>query len=547
MTSEEVEKANAALARLRNKVAERLRSAAKPEDLRFDDPDARPGGAGLTSSEVHARLAEIENRLAQQPPLLRPDDQLWMDRLESSIQPAAIAPSSTMDDRKKYAKAILSEIRVMLDYLAANPAKTIQDLKFDDPEKPTEKLGLTLSDVLARLDAIDEKLEEASQPLSHVDLALLQVVRDTFSRLAAPASGLSIAYTALVTGTPWIRGSGKSRTKLAEDAYPDFITTARIHRIFQILLLILSIGLTAAAVWESTKVALGKSLLQNLERLRIQQIALVSEKAKLESTLDKVAPDLITFEKIQSDKDLPLQFFSLCNRQYVLKHSAAAAKIELPKDTSGQDLELRSSSPERDTCDRDHLLAINFRIAQDDLRQYYNYWPRLAGSSFESVAHFLNKILVFQPIRNTECAAQAPGPSGNGAQVAHQPAACDIELRVAPLLLVWGNYSLPIVFAFLGASIYVILDYFGKVRDSRLLPRDSHLSSIRLVLGLVTGACIGLFFSSYGPTSPGAATDLISSLSLSASGVAFLAGFGVEGVFTMLEGLVSRVFPSQQK
>jgi hypothetical protein len=69
------------------------------------------------------------------------------------------------------------------------------------------------------------------------------------------------------------------------------------------------------------------------------------------------------------------------------------------------------------------------------------------------------------------------------------------------------------------------------------------------VLGLVTGSAVGLFFSTYGPppSATGTGTDLIGSLTLSAAAVAFLAGFGVEGVFNMLESLVSRLFASEQR
>lgn len=60
------------------------------------------------------------------------------------------------------------------------------------------------------------------------------------------------------------------------------------------------------------------------------------------------------------------------------------------------------------------------------------------------------------------------------------------------------------------------------------------------------GACIGLFFSAYGPvpqySTTASGTNLISSLTLTASGVAFLAGFGVETVFSMLDTLITRVF-----
>ena len=130
----------------------------------------------------------------------------------------------------------------------------------------------------------------------------------------------------------------------------------------------------------------------------------------------------------------------------------------------------------------------------------------------------------------------------------------DVEFIIAPMLLVWGNYVLPIIFGLLGALMFVILDLYGKLKESRLDPRDNALSWLRLVLGLATGACIGLFMSSYGPVAgptsamaSGTASGLASSLTLSASGLAFLAEFGVEGVFRMLQALVTRVFASDTR
>lgn len=62
------------------------------------------------------------------------------------------------------------------------------------------------------------------------------------------------------------------------------------------------------------------------------------------------------------------------------------------------------------------------------------------------------------------------------------------------------------------------------------------------MLGSVIGACIGLFFTAYGPQAAGFQTDVIGALTLTASGVGFLAGFGVKGVFAMLGTLVRRIF-----
>lgn len=88
-----------------------------------------------------------------------------------------------------------------------------------------------------------------------------------------------------------------------------------------------------------------------------------------------------------------------------------------------------------------------------------------------------------------------------------------------------------------------------KRRDSLLAPRDAVLSWIRLVLGMVLGACVGLFFSTANPSLGGTAPNgaaLADSIALSASDLAFIAGFGVEGVFGMLDSLVRRIFSANQ-
>lgn len=182
------------------------------------------------------------------------------------------------------------------------------------------------------------------------------------------------------------------------------------------------------------------------------------------------------------------------------------------------------------------MVAQNVAVLSDALVLYRTYWPGMVGNVFHVAAQVASI-----PCRLLAC---RPTPRVNlrGEQ-------SDVEFVIAPALLVWGNYILPVIYGFLGAAISVILNFFGKIRDGRLDPRDKFLGWIRLVLGLVTGAAIGLFFSAYTPAPPtaaGTSTNLIGSLALSASAVAFLAGFGVEGVFSMLESLVGRVFASER-
>jgi hypothetical protein len=191
--------------------------------------------------------------------------------------------------------------------------------------------------------------------------------------------------------------------------------------------------------------------------------------------------------------------FSLCDRQNALANYFKQQNI---------DLALRAQV--HDICGRDFVLAKNFGIVHDQLRQYEKNWWEMAG-----------------PL-----ASPTDGQD-------------DVEFIIGPALTMWGNYMLPVIFGFLGILVFVIVDFYSKIRDSRLDPRDYRLSVIRLVLGLVTGSCIGLFYSATAPTEASPTESVAAALSLSASGIAFLAGYGVEGVFNMLEQLVNRVFVAQ--
>jgi hypothetical protein len=71
------------------------------------------------------------------------------------------------------------------------------------------------------------------------------------------------------------------------------------------------------------------------------------------------------------------------------------------------------------------------------------------------------------------------------------------------------------------------------MRDSLLSPRDPILAWGQMAQGAVVGACIGLFIT------PSGAGPLVP---LTPSALSFIAGFGVEGVFVMLESLIKRVF-----
>src|SRR5229473_625933 len=103
-----------------------------------------------------------------------------------------------------YYLALLNEIRMLVDYIAADATQTIREIHIKDPRSPSEEM--TIGAILSRLDEINSELEQqaeaaAERAIKPEDTAFLQIMRDMLNGIARPASSLTIAYTALVTGS----------------------------------------------------------------------------------------------------------------------------------------------------------------------------------------------------------------------------------------------------------------------------------------------------------------------------------------------------------
>ena len=106
--------------------------------------------------------------------------------------------------------------------------------------------------------------------------------------------------------------------------------------------------------------------------------------------------------------------------------------------------------------------------------------------------------------------------------------------RSLPAVLnVVSGYVLPVLMGLLGSMAYVLRRYLRSVGDRLLTPRDLREYIVRLVLGTVFGVAIGFF-----TTAENVIANPVSSLG--APALAFLAGYGVETVFRMLDGLAEQ-------
>lgn len=425
--------------------------------------------------------------------------------------------------------ALVSEIWMLVDYIAGNPKQGLSRVAVADASHP----GTNFTPTELLREVSDTRLRVEEGKLRPYDRPSMEIMRDALNLLTWPASGLTVAYTTMVSGP--LRHRGASRFSLAAQAYPNLLWRARIHRWLQMTLLAVTVAFTVLAAWESAKVALGKALLHNLDALHHQQASLAAEKVKLELSLAGPANTRAALDTLPEGGNPPLSAYRVCDRALVLIARSRQQPLQdllQQQADPGPRLLFYATPEERDVCGRDDILRANLGIVRDDLKLYTENWPGMVGSGFALLRDGADKVL---PSRRN---------GGGGSQAGQN----DIEFRISPVLLVWGNFILPIIFSFIGSAIFVMLDHYNKIRESILDPRDFFLAPVRLALGLVVGACVGLFFSAYGPlppstsgAGPGAAA-LISSLTLTASGVAFLAGFGVETVFSLLEAVITRLF-----
>jgi hypothetical protein len=103
-----------------------------------------------------------------------------------------------------------------------------------------------------------------------------------------------------------------------------------------------------------------------------------------------------------------------------------------------------------------------------------------------------------------------------------------IEEKASLFVGILGAYILPILFGTIGAIAYVIRAISDQIRTSTFAMNSPTRHFMRAGLGAMAGLVVGLF------------TDLSSALSLSPLAIAFLAGYGVEAVFSMFDGLIER-------
>jgi hypothetical protein len=417
------------------------------------------------------------------------------------------------DERQSFLRRLAAEVCLLLDHLSGRPdyslsAQLMKPGGGADDSDLDKDLG-NPSRLIERVAGIrysrgSDTGEHALHPFAE-DAAFLIQARDRLNSLVWPASGATIAFTTMTLHAlrrPWLRVD-KGLQPAQDQAFTAFPRFCRPARWFAwsiratafsaFILLVGALIVLAYAAW-------GKGLLDTMDAIRhdLAPIRLEAEKIEIRGDFARfvnTSPDTNTSDAKGVDT-VPVSDYiaSLCPGGPLRGSQVGLAGEDR---TNPVALTTRPSDPTDLLATCDDLKDIHYREGRLSFHlQRWNKWP--------------------------------------GVKM--------MDEQLAPIeLSIVGNYILPILYALLGSMAFVLRRFHKRLAGSLLTPRDLYANLARIALGSVIGVCVGSFFTGSAAASQ-AQGVLALSVSLPAVPLAFLAGYGVEAAFRLLDGLLLLVF-----
>ena len=417
-------------------------------------------------------------------------------------------------------RRMLNEVYLLMDFVSGRHDKSLTSLS--GIRIPGKDSAITnADDIITHISTLRFPPEEF-RPLTARNAAFLLIVKDQLNRIAKPAIGVTVAFTAMVVGSDREPHPGTAsarrrkdgtRQSLAAEAYPSLIRSALRLRRITIAAIALMLLLTVFTVYTSGIVSFGRSLVERVEEVN-RSAQTVAEAIKSIEVARGGERESDLAVRAASRSSATTGFVRLCERPKLTRFASQQGDITVFEDAQ-----------QRQVCDQlddvTHKQTLAYRDLGDfENRQLYPY--TVVGSFFSEMRQLL----------------RPNGSSSEKREVAHE--------TIAAILTVLGNYVLPMCFTLLGTGVSILRDIYTKMRDSTLAPRDTPLAFGRLALGMAAGAAIGLFFSpSHAPLA--GASGLSGTLTLSGQGLAFLAGYGVDSVFAAFDGMLRRLATAVQQ
>ncbi|HEY1934809.1 MAG TPA: hypothetical protein VGG99_22620 [Acetobacteraceae bacterium] len=382
----------------------------------------------------------------------------------------------------------LNEVHLLMDYVSGRTDKSLTDLKGvadrrkgDDPTAAAKDMP---SDQIVEEVCMIRFPPEGSIESKAQQAAFLLTVKDRLNALADPARGVTVAYTAMFSG----------------------------------------IALASRSRWATLKGIWVEPTRSELPSFAKESYPNLVEHARAFQTLFTCLAPLILIWAILTAFtywDVALTGSVLQRIDTLVKCSSIQAKPATAQPSSDPSACTQIADPDAQlVIARQDLKAL----ADDHMKVHPVGWL----------------VAVFQPLATT---GQSPHPTAVPAGTA--ATADDLTLAreqlTATIVSVMSSYVVPIMFALLGTFAAMVRWISSKVTASTLSPRDYKLFLTSPLLGLVAGLAVGLLWSGSSSSSSSVGT-LAGGITLTAAGLAFLAGYGAEAFFTMLDALLTRVF-----
>jgi hypothetical protein len=379
--------------------------------------------------------------------------------------------------------------------------------------------------------------KQSTQTLSDAQVSACETLvetRDWLNGLAAPVTGDTIAFSILVGR---FRGGHPNHSDDAEAAFPSYVPEARRMRRYYVITRAVTLGLILLVFSISAWSIFGTMALGSLSNLRTRTELVEHDKANKEAVINGMqAPANRNAAAVRDDRPQ-------AGAYAYLRYCDASEFVEY----------LAGRNPHYAVIDADQIGFCNHRAdltnRRDDAYQTLNFWflgglPRLG---------WLAEDVPAGPARAVAAAAGRAGPKQHGTV---REASINITDEAARIwLAVVVGSILPLFMAMLGSNVAVLRDYFQKIRDRMLAPKDLRLFQVRTTLGVVAGVAVGFFLAPVSPALPvsavaGSATSgalasaasLASTASLSAPALGFVAGFAVDLFFQFLESAAGVLF-----
>jgi hypothetical protein len=398
-----------------------------------------------------------------------------------SDAPATPEPNQTHQDMIDAVlfKRNLDEVFLLLDFISGRPEKRLSNLRVPDLMGGPD---LRAQQVVTQLASIRYPAPPGRPPSERAaDASFLLLAKDCLATLAYPARGLTIAYTALFARTEVGSATGHFWTKWLPGkpaAPPDGSRSSLAESAFP--------GLSAQV--RSFNILYMALIFCTFVSLMLSTFA-YWDVAMGRSTLQRI-------DQIHKDRASLYQASS----DFALDDACAV------KPSTQQAIACRRLKDLADAEETAKIDLVNFR----DCRGWF----------CKRVIHVVRWGFILCGVRKGTM---------------HE------EQSAISLLAVFSNFVLPMMFGVLGTFVAAIRLVQINVRDSTLSPRDFWSTLLSLPLGMVAGLAVGLFYSPTGAPMTGGGTAAVD-LTMTTSGLGFLAGYGSQTFFDMLDLLKKNAF-----